>query len=181
MNDTSNKVSQNRVRKEKTVSDLSQKIEKAKGMVFTNYQGLTHQQIESFKKALKVQDAEYVNTKNRLLVIALKDKITTEEDKEKFQQPTATLFMYDDVISPLKQLTKSIKELTLPSIKFGIIDGKVYTDTEIVRLSTIAPLPVLRAQLLGMMNAPIQGLHRALNWNMQKLVMTLKAIESKKG
>lgn len=181
MNNTAAKVSENRLKKEKIVDDLSQKIEKAKGLVFTNYQGLTHQQIEGFKKALKAQNAEFVNTKNTLLLIALKDKINAEEEKDKFTQPTATLIMYEDVISPLKQLTKSIKELTLPAIKFGIIDGKVLSDKEIIKLSTLPPLPVLQAQLLGMMQSPISGLHRALSWNINKLVLTLKAIESKKS
>jgi large subunit ribosomal protein L10 len=181
MNDTATKVSQNRQKKEKIVESLSEKVEKAQGMVFTNYQGLTHQQIEGLKKALKAQDAEFVNTKNTLLLRALGNKITSEEEKDKFQQPTATLFIYKDVILPLKQLTKSIKELSLPSIKFGIIDGKVLSDKEIVRLSNLPPIAVLQAQLLGMMQSPISGLHRALNWNMQKFVMTLNAIKEKKA
>jgi large subunit ribosomal protein L10 len=180
MNDIATKVSQNRQKKEKIVESLSEKVEKAQGMVFTNYQGLTHQQIEGLKKALKAQDAEFVNTKNTLLLRALGNKINTEEEKDKFQQPTATLFIYKDVILPLKQLTKSIKELSLP-IKFGIIDGKVLSDKEIVRLSNLPPIAVLQAQLLGMMQSPISGLHRALNWNMQKFVMTLNAIKEKKA
>lgn len=181
MNDTTNKVSQNRQKKEKIVENLLQKVEKSQGIVFTNYQGLTHQQIEKLKKALKPLDAEYTNTKNTLLLRALKDKINTEEEKDKFQQPTATLFMYNDVIEPLKQLTKSIKELSLPAIKFGIFEGKVITEADVVKLASLAPLPVLRAQLLGNMMSPISGLHRALNWNLQKFVMTLNAISQQKS
>src|SRR5207253_814722 len=104
-------------------------------------------------------------TKNTLLLIALKDKINTEAEKDKFRNPTATLFIYDDIIGPLKELSKSIKDFKLPEIKFGILDGQMMTDVEIVKISTLPPLPVLRAQLLGNMNAPISGLHRALNWN----------------
>ncbi len=181
MNDTTNKVSQNRQKKEKIVEGLLQKVDRSQGIVFTNYQGLTHQQIEKLKKALKPLEAEYTNTKNTLLLRALKDKINTEEEKDKFQNPTATLFMYSDVIEPLKQLTKSIKELALPAIKFGIFEGKIITDKDIVKLASLAPLPVLRAQLLGNMMSPISGLHRALNWNLQKLVMTLSAIQSQKN
>lgn len=179
MKDTSSKVSSNRLKKEQVVAELLEKIEKAKGIVFTNYQGLTHQQIENLKKALKTQEAEYVNTKNTLLKRALEEK-NHKLDDSALQNPTATLFIYNDIIGPLKQLTKTIKEFTLPTIKFGILDGKLMTDQEIVKLSTLAPLPVLRAQLLGTMKAPISGLHRALNWNLQKLVMTLKAVEQKK-
>ncbi len=88
--------------------------------------------------------------------------------------------MYNDVIEPIKNLTRTIKELNLPVIKLGWIDGKSMSDTDVVRLSTLPPLPVLRAQLLGQMNSPIQGLHRALSWNIQSLAMTLNAIAQKK-
>lgn len=178
-NDT--KVSSNRLKKEAIVAELLQKVEKAKGIIFTDYQGLTHQQIEALKKSLKTLEAEYVNTKNTLLLIALKDKIDTTTEKGKFQHPTATLFIYNDIVGPLKALTKSIKEFKLPAIKFGLLEGKILAEDDIVKISTLPSLDVLRAQLLGNMKGPISGLHRALSWNIQKLVMTLKAIETKKG
>lgn len=181
MQGTSVKISSNRLKKEAIVAELLQKVEKAKGIVFTDYQGLTHQQIEALKKSLKSLEAEYVNTKNTLLLIALKDKIDTSAEKEKFQRPTATLFIYNDIVGPLKALTKSIKEFKLPAIKFGILEGKVLAENDIVKISTLPPLDVLRAQLLGGMISPISGLHRALSWNINKLVLTLKAVESKKN
>lgn len=182
MNDTTDKkISQNRQKKEAIVAELLQKVEKAKGIIFTDYQGLTHQQIEGLKKSLKSLEAEYINTKNTLLLIALKDKINTVEEKERFTKPTATLFIYNDVVGPLKTLTKSIKEFKLPSIKFGILEGKIVAEDEIIKISTLPPLDVLRAQLLGNMMGPVSGLHRALSWNINKLILTLKAIETKKA
>lgn len=194
-----------RVRKEGIVAEFSDKVERAKGMVFTNYQGLTHRQLESLKKAVKKVEAEYVVTKNTLLKLALeqshKSQIihstgsgspSSQNEKNEnatqdsvlrtynFDQPTATLFLYGDIVEPLRHLSKMIKELKLPLIKFGILDGKTLTEADVTKLATLPPLPVLRAQLLGQMQAPIQGLHRALQWNLQKLVLTLRAIESKR-
>jgi|SRR5579885_3125155 len=175
------KISANRKKKEVIVGEIAEKVIKAKGMVFTNYQGLTHQQLETLKRTVKKLEAEYVATKNTLLMRALSDKIDTETNKDKFTQPTATLFLYNDIIEPLKQLAKTIKELKLPLIKFGIIEGKIISDADVNKLATLPPLPVLRAQLLGQMQAPISGLHRALRWNLQSLVMTLNAIKEKKA
>jgi large subunit ribosomal protein L10 len=174
------KISNNRQKKEKLVAELTEKTEKAKGIVFTNYQGLTHHQLEALKRAMKKAEAEFVATKNTLLLRALDGKITTDEQKSKFQQPTATLFIYNDIVEPLKALAKTIKELKLPVIKFGLLEGKTLTDAEVMKLATLPPLPVLQAQLLGQMKAPISGLHRALNWNLQKLVLTLNAVKEKK-
>lgn len=169
-----------KARKEGIVAEFTDKVKKAKGMVFTNYQGLTHKQTESLKKAVKKLEAEYVITKNRLVLRALESANLSDEDKKHFEQPTATLFIYNDIVEPLKQLSKAIKQFKLPLIKFGLLEGKSLTEADVVKLATLPSMPVLRAQLLGQMQAPIQGLHRALNWNLQSLVITLNAIVQKK-
>ena len=172
--------SKNRQNKEAIVAELVEKVEKANGIVFANYQGLTHQQLESLKKSLKKAEAEFFAAKNTLFMRALESKFDTKAQKEHFTKPTGALFIYNDVVEPLKLLSKSFKDFKLPEIKFGFLDGNVVSDKDVVRIASLPPLPVLRAQLLGQMNAPIQGLHRALSWNMQSLVMTLNAIKEKK-
>ena len=173
--------SKNRQKKEQLVAELVAKVEKSQGIIFANYQGLTHQQLENLKKNLKKAEAEFMAVKNTLLQRALVGKVDAEATKEHFNQPTGALFIYNDIVDPLKELTKTIKEFKMPVIKFGILDGKVVTDQEVTKIASLPPLPVLQAQLLGQMQAPISGLHRALQWNLQSLVMTLKAIETKKA
>ena len=179
------KVSKVRQKKEKIVAKLSEKVDKAKAIVFTDYQGLTHVQLEQLKKAVKKTNADYVVTKNTLLQLALKQtqntKLKTQNDKDnKLDKPTATLFIYDDIVAPLKELAKIIKSLKLPAIKFGILDGKMLLEKDVLKLSTLPSREVLLAQLVGGLKSPIYGLHRALNWNLQKFIMTLRAISDKK-
>src|SRR3989344_6079820 len=171
MKDEAKKINANRQKKEVIVAELSEKVAKAKAMVFTNYQGMTHRQIEDLKKALKIVNAELVVAKNTLLTISLKDY---KDKMQELQGATATIFAYQDVVEPLKALAKSIKTLTLPKIKFGIIEGSLLAEEEVIRLSALPSLEVLIAQFIGGMKSPLYGLHRALSWNMQKLVLTLK-------
>lgn len=178
-NDNTRK-SGNKQKKEAIVAEVTARVQKAKGMVFTNYEGLTHQQLESIKKAAKKMDAEYVAAKNTLFLRSLTENNLSDEAKNHFQKPTATLFMYGDPVEPLKMLSKTIKDLKLPVIKFGLVDGKEITEKDVMKLATLPPIDVLRAQLLGQMMSPVQGLHRALSWNIQKFVMTLNAIKNKK-
>lgn len=180
MNTDEKKQSANKEKKVVIVAEVKEKVDKAKAMVFTNYQGLTHKQLETFKKEIRKSDAQFVAAKNTLLKLAL-GKENLEGQEEYFNQPTGTIFMYGDIVEPLKVLAKLIKELEKPTIKFGLLDGKVLTSDEVKKLATLPSRDVLIAQLLGMMNAPIQGLHRALSWNLQKFVMTLKAIEEQKA
>lgn len=180
MKDESTKVSANRQKKEAILAQISEKVGRAQAFVFANYQGLTHQQLEGLKKAAKKSDAEFVAIKNTIMLRALTDFNLSDEDKEHFQQPTAVLFIYGDVVEPLKEVAKAVKELGLPKVKFGIFDKKTITGEQVLKIASLPPLPVLRGQLLGMMMSPVQGLHRALQWNTQKLVMTLNAIAKQK-
>ena len=181
------KVSPNRAKKEKIVAKLKEKIRKAKGLVFTNYQGLTHVQLEGLKNKIKSANAELAVTKNTLLKLSLLNtkhetrNTKQDENSSDFQGPTATLFLYGDPVGPLKEIARAIKELSLPTIKFGILEGQVVSVAELLKISTLASRETLLAQLVFGLKSPISGLHRALSWNLQKLVMTLKAIEKTKG
>lgn len=179
------KVSQNRQKKEQIVTELAEKMQKSNALVFANYEGLTHRQIEELKKRLKKADAEVSVAKNTLIKIALEksnNKKAIEDNEDALTKPTATLFAYSDVIAPLKELTKAVKEFGgMPSIKFGIFEQKAISADEVVRLSTLPSKEVLIAQVLAGLQSPITGLHRALNWNIQKLVLTLNAVQAKKS
>lgn len=170
--------SPNRQKKEKIVAKLLEKVNRAKGFVFTSYQGLTHKQLEGLKKAVKAFDADFVATKNSLILKAIEGKVKMENE---LKNATATLFLYSDPVMPLKALAKSIKELSLPSIKFGVLDGTQMTSEQLLKLSTLPTREILLTQLVAGLKSPISDLHRALNWNLQKFVMTLKAIEKTKG
>ncbi len=178
------KITKNKEKKIAIVAEVAEKVAKAKAMVFTNYQGLTHRQLEEMKKELRKADAQYAVIKNTLLKRAISEKVNkevVEENASQFEQPTGTLFAYSDPVAPLKVLAKLIKDFEKPQIKFGLLDGKVITDKEVLKLSTLPTRDVLIAQLLGMMQSPIQNFHRALNWNLQKFVMTLGAVAKQKA
>jgi len=144
---------QGRPRKEELVAELSEKVQKANAFVFVNYQGLTHLQLEGLKKASKKLGAEFVAVKNTLMLRALSEYNLTDEDKKNFEKPTATLFIYDDIVEPLKNLTKVSKELGLPTVKFGILDKNAISADQVLKLATLPALPQMRAQLLGMMKS----------------------------
>lgn len=183
------KITPSRQKKEQIVAKLSDKVAKAKGLIFTNYQGLNHKQLENLKKKLKAANAELVVTKNTLLKLALQkvsnvspsDTFDTSKPLDTFKDPTATLFLYGDPSEPLKQLAQIIKQFSLPSIKFGILEKQTLDSSQVLKLASLPSREVLLIQLLGQMQGPIYGLHRALRWNIQHFVITLKAIGSTKN
>jgi len=183
----SKKVSVNRQKKAGVIAEISEKIGKSKAMVFTNYTGLTHKQLEEFKKEIKKSEAEFAVTKNTLLKRSLTEAKLETGDEKNFDStpiesgPTGTMFLYGDVVTPLKSLAKMIKDFEKPVVKFGIFDGKMVSAEGVIKLSTLPSREVLLTQLVTTMKSPIQGLYHSLSWNLQKFVMTLNAISQKKS
>lgn len=180
MSDENTKISANRQKKIDIVASLNEKIAKAKAIVFTNYQGLTHKQLEGLKKVIKPFNAEYVVAKNSLVLRSLDENKIKVEDLKQFEGPTGTLLIYEDFIGPLKELAKLVKELGIPSVKFGVMEAKTLTGEQVMKLSTLPSRETLLSQIAMSLKSPIFGLHRALNWNLQKFVMTLSAVAAKK-
>ena len=167
--------------KEQIIASLSKSVEKATGMVFVNYQGLTNARIQELKKELQKTDAKMVVIKNTLLkrgigISNFKFPIANLQ----LQGPTAAVLLNGDVVLPLKALVKAAKDTAVLQIKLGIIDGQITEAPMLEKLCTLPTREVLIAQLVGGMKAPIYGLHRSLTWNLQRFVMTLSAVAQQK-
>lgn len=157
-----------------TVSLLTDRISRAKALIFVDYRGLKHKQIEELRKNLKKLSAEFTIAKNRLMKRALGKDIELTDT-------TATLFSYEDEVAPLKELLKYIKAAGAGKTKGGILGQTLLSDTDVTRLAGLPTRQILLSQLASQLNAPVQGLHYALSWNLQKFVYALNAVKSKKN
>ena len=170
-----------------TVTELTDKLSRAKAFVLADYRGLKHKQLEELHRLLKKVEGEFVVAKNRLFKRALqKNSGQTLGDKAKelesyLHETTALLFSYADEVAPLKELLKFFKVAGFGKAKAGVFGGQLFSEADVIRLSTIPPRQTLLAQLAGQLNAPIQGLHYALSWNLRELVYALNAVKEKKS
>jgi len=175
--------------KKDTVLHLSDKLARTKALFVTEYQGMTHAQLSTLRKSLKKAESEFIVAKNTLMKVAMKQskdtiKLTNEQAEEldkAYANPTATLLAYGDPIAAVKALAVFIKNTQLPKVKIGFFEGKVASVSEFTKLSNLPTRDILIATMLMRMKSPIYGLHRALSWNMQRLVVALNAVKEKKG
>ncbi len=178
-----------------TVQDLTEKLSRAKSIVLADYRGLKHKQLEDLRKILKKVEADFTVTKNRLLLRALKslptfqgkpslsDAVTPEESpnlNSYLSDTTAALFAYADEVAPLKELLKFFKAAGAGNPKGGLLGAQVLSGEEVTRLASLPNRNVLLGQLVGQLNAPIQGLHYALQWNINTFVWALNGVKEKK-
>jgi large subunit ribosomal protein L10 len=166
-------------KKIEAVASLTEKVGRAKSIVFADYRGLKHKQMEDLRKLLKKTEGEIVVAKNRLMKRALGNKATPVESL--LTDTTAALFSYADEIAPLKELAKFLKSAGVGKTKGGILGETILSDVDVERLAKLPTREALLTQLAAQLQAPIRGLHYALSWNLNRLVWALNAVKNTKS
>lgn len=175
---SSTNVSEAKQKKIQTVQELTDKIAKSRSIIFADYTGIKHKQLETLRKNLKKTGAEFAVTKNKLLERALGDSASSV--KTYLKENTGTLFNYEDEVAGLKELLKFFKLVALGKTKGGLLGATALSDTEVTRLSKLPGKQEILGQLAGQLKAPLFGLHHALQWNINKLVWGLNAVKNLK-
>lgn len=162
-----------RAQKQDLVQKLSEKFSRARSVVFTDYKGLTMKHLSDLRNKLSDVNSEFTITKNTLLKKAVPD---IEMDG-----PTATLFSFDDEISPIKLLVKALKDAGLGKIKAGFLGQDYLDEARILQLSLLPTKDELRAKTVGVLVAPLQGIVSVLQGNLRNLVYALDQIKLQRG
>lgn len=169
-----------RTQKEEQVKSLSEKLSKAKSLVFADYRGLTMKQLSELRDKLRDQDAEFTIAKNTLLKLALPVS-SFQSPASSLEGPTALLLAYDDEISPIKTLTKLIKDSNIGKVKMGFLGKDLLDEAGILKLALLPSKDELRAKTVGVLVAPLQGMVGVLQANLRNLVYALSEIQESKG
>jgi len=161
--------------KKETVQKLSEKLERAKTVVFTDYKGLSMKQLSDLRDQLREVNSEFTITKNTLLQRALPAS-SLQLPASSLEGPTATLFTYDDEISSLKILVKMLKDAAIGKVKSGFFENVPLDETKILQLAALPTKLELRGRIVGVLAAPLQGMVSVLNGNLRNLVYALSEI-----
>jgi large subunit ribosomal protein L10 len=167
------------LRNQQNVKNLTEKFKTMKGLILTQYHGLTVEEISELRLKLRAFNSEYAVVKNTLSKIALKD--AGIEAGNSFSGTTALIIENGDIVSPAKVVMEFAKTHTQLKVKAGFIEGKFVDVAVVEKLSVIPSREVLIAKMLSSMNAPISSLINVLVANIRGLIVTLNAIAKKQG
>lgn len=170
-----------RQQKEEAVVSLTDKLGRIKSAIFADYKGLTTSEINDLKEKLRDKGAEFTITKNSLLKLAFNNAQLTINNDQLFAGPTATLFAYDDEITPIKLLVKLLKDTQKGSVKAGLFDGEMIDPSEVNKLAQLPSREELQTKLVGGLGAPIYGIVGVLQANLRNLIYTLEQIRVVRG
>lgn len=165
-----------RAQKEELVTKLQDKLGKARSVVFADYKGLSMKQLSDLRDKLREQNAEFTITKNTLLERAMPAAYRLPPTA--YQGPIATLFAYDDEISPIKILVKTLKDAAMGKIKMGFLGNLALDEMKIQQLAALPGKDELRGQTVGVLAAPLQGMVSVLQGNLRNLVYALNEVRA---
>jgi len=169
-----------RQQKEEITANLQEKLSKAKALIFADYKGMSMKQLSELRNLLRNQQAEFIITKNALLERAALNT-TYHLLPTTYQGPTATLFAYDDQITPIKILVKALKDAAIGKVKAGFLGAEVLDENKILTLASLPTKDELKGQVVGVLVAPLQGMVSVLQGNLRNLVYALSEIQKTKG
>ena len=155
--------------KQAIVAQLTEKIQNATAGVIVDYKGINVEEDTALRRDCRENDVDYAVVKNTLLRFAFNNTGLSELDG--LLNGTTSLALGTDPVAPARVMADYAKKLNDRfEIKGGFMDGKPVDLATINSLAAIPPLPVLQAQVLGTMLAPITG-----------LAVVLKQIAEKNG
>jgi large subunit ribosomal protein L10 len=166
-------------KKQAIVAELTQQLQDAKAVVFTDYRGLSVSQVQALKRELAKHQADITVTKNTLMSLAA-TSANRQVPANVLEGPTATLFAFGDEVAPLKALVDFAKEQELPTIKAGFLGDAPLTASQVSVLAALPSRDMLIAQVVGTIKAPLGGLVNVLQGNVRGLVYALAAIRDQK-
>ena len=156
--------------KQAIVAALTEKLQNAAAGVIVDYKGINVAEDTALRATCRENDIEYTVVKNTLLRVAFHNCGMTELD-EQLNGTTSLAISMEDPVAPARVIADFAKKLNGKfEIKGGFMEGKVVDMATVNALASIPALPVLQAQVLGTMLAPITG-----------LAVVLKQIAEKNG
>ena len=166
-------------KKETAVAELRDRLAGAESLFFTNYAGLSVEQITKLRGELRKDGSTYAVVKNTLFSIAAGDDLAKKVDQF-LAGPTGVVFAGSDPVAPAKALKQFADDVKTLKIKAAYIDGQIVDAAQVNVLAALPPKLELIARMIGSLASPLRGLVTVLSGNQSGLVRVLNAIREQK-
>ncbi len=166
--------------KEQTLTELQDKLQRTKGLIFTHYQGLTVKDVTELRKTLRAGDVELVVAKKTLLRKALTASGYDAAVVDQLEGSVAMAFGYSDEVTPAKLLQAFAKDHPAVELMGGMIGSQVMNAKEAVALAKLPGRDELRAKLVWVLGSPMSGLVNVTAGTIRGLIQVLNAINEKR-
>ena len=170
-----------RSEKEQIIAEVKEKIERAKGMYFADFTGITVEHVTELRREFRKVNVDYRVVKNTLTRKALESVTGLDKVIGKLVGHTAIAFSYDDPIAPARIMKKFRDKHEKLNVKVCVIENQIFDGTQLNDIAKLPSRSELIAGILGSIQAPISGVVGAIGAVARDLVNVIDAIEKKKA
>ena len=164
--------------KEKLVDQYVEWLDRSQALFLTQYSGLTMKQIDDLRSKVREAGGEFHVVKNTLGQKAL-EKAGLPVSKTQLEGSTAVVFAFRSAPDMAKVISDYARTSEFVKVKGGYLDRRPIEAKDVQALAELPPLPVIRAQLLGVLSAPASKLVRTLAEPGRSIAAVLQAFADK--
>ena len=165
-------------RKQEVLAIYEEWLKKSQAVILVEYTGAKMKDLDGIRAKIRESGGEFHVLKNTLARRAFSASGMDIPD-DLLVKSTAVSFAFTDPASTAKALTDSMKGKEYIKVKGGFMSGQPLNAAQVKALSDMPPLPVVRAQLLGVLQAPAGKLVRTIAEPARGLAAVVKAFSEK--
>ena len=159
--------------KEAILAEYVEWVGKSQAVILVEYTGLKMKDLDAIRAKAREAGGEFHIVKNTLARLAL-EKAGYSVPADFTGRSTAIGFAFKDVAGFTKAMTEATKGMEAVKVKGGFLGATALAPAQVKSLANLPPLPVLRAQLLGVLQAPAGKLVRTLAEPGRRLAYVVK-------
>lgn len=151
-------------------------LARSQAVFMVQYGKMTMKEVDGIRAKAREAGGEMHVVKNTLFNIVLNRMGV--DSKQMLEETTLVGFAFNDAPALAKVVSDSTKGDVF-KIKGGLLGKRTMSDKDVRALADMPPLPVVRAQLLGVLSAPASKLVRTINEPARGLAAVVKAFSEK--
>ncbi|MDY6038819.1 MAG: 50S ribosomal protein L10 [Eubacterium sp.] len=147
--------------KQLVIDEIKAKLDGAQSAVLVDYMGITVEQADKMRKALREAEVDYTVYKNTLVKRAI-EGTEFESLKDALAGPSAIAISKTDATAPARAINNLLKEIPAMEFKAGVVEGTFYNKEGIEAVAKIPSRDELIAKFMGSIQSPVSALVRTL-------------------
>jgi len=165
-------------RKEEVLAAYDDWFKRSQAVILVEYTGARMKDMDGIRAKIRETGGEFHVVKNTLARRAFaRQGMNVPEDM--LLKSTAVSFAFSDPAATAKALADATKGMQFVKVKGGFMGGQMLNATQVKALAELPPLPVVRAQLLGTLQAPAGKLVRTIAEPARSLAAVFRAFSEK--
>lgn len=167
-----------RQKKDTVLAQYQEWIERSQAVVLVEYTGVSMKQLDAIRAKVRDSGGEFHVVKNTLIRKVFEAR-GMQIPEGMLEKSTAVTLAFSDAAATAKALTEATKGMEAIKLKGGFLDKQTLNPVQVKALAELPPLPVVRSQLLGVLQAPAGKLVRTIAEPARSLASVFRAYADK--